>query len=109
MVLTLVGLASKYKSLPRQLSGGEQQRVAIARAIVNSPKLILADEPTGNLDNKNTWEVMQLLEKINQDGTTVVVVTHNIEIVKAMKKRVITIKRGCLVSDVEGGTSPKHV
>nr|WP_314930864.1 cell division ATP-binding protein FtsE [Shuttleworthia satelles] len=109
MVLTLVGLASKYKSLPRQLSGGEQQRVAIARAIVNSPKLILADEPTGNLDNKNAWEVMQLLEKINQDGTTVVVVTHNIEIVKAMKKRVITIKRGCLVSDVEGETSSKHV
>ena len=83
--------------------------MAIARAIVNSPKLILADEPTGNLDNKNAWEVMQLLEKINQDGTTVVVVTHNIEIVKAMKKRVITIKRGCLVSDVEGETSSKHV
>lgn len=102
MVLTLVGLASKYKSLPSHLSGGEMQRVAIARAIVNRPKLILADEPTGNLDNRNAWDIMQLLEKINGDGTTVVVVTHNMEIVKAMKKRVITIKRGRLVSDMQG-------
>ena len=101
-MLSLVGLAAKYKSKPSQLSGGEQQRVAIARALVNEPKIILADEPTGNLDNDNTWEIMRLLDEINQRGTTVVVVTHNMEIVKAMNKRVITIKKGVVVSDVGG-------
>ncbi len=101
-ILSMVGLAAKYKSKPSQLSGGEQQRVAIARALVNEPKIILADEPTGNLDSDNTWEIMRLLEEINQRGTTVVVVTHNMEIVRAMNKRVITIKKGVVVSDVGG-------
>jgi cell division transport system ATP-binding protein len=101
-ILSLVGLAAKYKSRPSQLSGGEQQRVAIARALVNEPKIILADEPTGNLDSDNTWEIMRLLDEINQRGTTVVVVTHNMEIVRAMNKRVITIKKGVVVSDVGG-------
>lgn len=102
MMLSMVGLAAKYRSLPKQLSGGEQQRVAIARALVNEPKILLADEPTGNLDNKNAWEIMKLLDEINQRGTTVVVVTHNMEIVRAMNKRVITIKKGNVISD-EGG------
>ncbi|SEI75073.1 cell division transport system ATP-binding protein [Lachnospiraceae bacterium A10] len=102
MMLSMVGLAAKYRSLPKQLSGGEQQRVAIARALVNEPKILLADEPTGNLDNKNAWEIMRLLDEINQRGTTVVVVTHNMEIVKAMNKRVITIKKGVVISDEEG-------
>ena len=101
-MLSLVGLAAKYKSRPSQLSGGEQQRVAIARALVNEPKISLADEPTGNLDSDNTWEIMRLLDEINQRGTTVVVVTHNMEIVRAMNKRVITIKKGVVVSDVGG-------
>ena len=104
-MLSVVGLAAKYKSLPRQLSGGEQQRAAIARALVNEPKILLADEPTGNLDENNAWEIMKLLEEINERGTTVVVVTHNLEIVKAMKKRVITMKKGVVVSDEKmGGT-----
>ena len=102
-MLTIVGLADKYKSFPRELSGGEQQRVAIARALVNKPDIILADEPTGNLDPKNSWEIMNLLEDINAKGTTVVVVTHNKEIVNAMKKRVITLKKGVVISDVEKG------
>lgn len=102
-MLSMVGLAAKYRSLPKQLSGGEQQRVAIARALVNEPKILLADEPTGNLDSKNAWDIMNLLEQINARGTTVVVVTHNMEIVKAMKKRVITMKKGVLVSDEKWG------
>ena len=104
-MLSMVGLAAKYKSYPKQLSGGEQQRVAIARALVNQPKILLADEPTGNLDNHNAWEIMKLLEEINQTGTTVVVVTHNLEIVKAMKKRVITMKKGVIISDEKGDCS----
>ena len=104
-MLSMVGLAAKYKSYPKQLSGGEQQRVAIARALVNQPKILLADEPTGNLDNHNAWEIMKLLEEINQKGTTVVVVTHNLEIVKAMKKRVITMKNGVIISDEKGDCS----
>lgn len=103
-ILATVGLAGKYKAKPKQLSGGEQQRVAIARALVNRPPILLADEPTGNLDPKNSWEIMKLLEEINADGTTVLVVTHNREIVNAMRKRVITLKRGTIVSDeLEGG------
>ena len=102
-MLSLVGLAAKYRSVPRQLSGGEQQRVAIARALVNEPKILLADEPTGNLDNNNAWEIMKLLEEINNRGTTVVVVTHNMEIVKVMNKRVITMKKGVIVSDSKQG------
>ena len=104
-MLSMVGLAAKYRSYPRQLSGGEQQRVAIARALFNEPKILLADEPTGNLDNHNAWEIMKLLEEINSRGTTVVVVTHNLEIVKAMNKRVITMKKGVVVEDSEGDYS----
>lgn len=99
LMLSTVGLAAKYRSNPKQLSGGEQQRVAIARALINKPKILLADEPTGNLDPDNAWDIMSLLDNINARGTTVVVVTHNMEIVKAMKKRVITLKKGVLVSD----------
>ena len=103
-MLSMVGLAEKYKSYPKELSGGEQQRVAIARALVNNPPILLADEPTGNLDPKNTWEIMHLLEEINKRGTTVIVVTHNKEVVDMMQKRVITIKKGVIVSDErEGG------
>ncbi|SFG03549.1 cell division transport system ATP-binding protein [Lachnospiraceae bacterium C7] len=104
-MLSMVGLAAKYRSFPRQLSGGEQQRVAIARALVNQPKILLADEPTGNLDNNNAWEIMKLLEEINNKGTTVVVVTHNMEIVKVMNKRVIRMKKGVIVSDSKQGDS----
>lgn len=102
-ILATVGLAGKYKAKPRQLSGGEQQRVAIARALVNRPSILLADEPTGNLDPKNSWEIMKLLEQINENGTTVLVVTHNREIVNSMQKRVITMKKGVIVSDEEKG------
>ena len=101
-MLSLVGLAEKYKSFPKELSGGQQQRVALARALVNKPDILLADEPTGNLDPKNSWEIMKLLESVNKQGTTVVVVTHNMEIVKAMNKRVIRIKKGVIVSDSKG-------
>ena len=101
-VLSLVGLSEKYRSNPSELSGGEQQRVALARALVNKPQYILADEPTGNLDPENSWEIMKLLEKVNEQGTTVIVVTHNMEIVKAMNKRVITMKKGVKVEDSKG-------
>ncbi len=102
-ILTIMGLGDKYASLPRQLSGGEQQRVALARALVNKPPILLADEPTGNLDPKNSWEIMKLLDEINKKGTTVVVVTHNSEIVDAMQKRVITMKKGVMISDEQKG------
>ena len=102
-VLSTVGLAEKYSSKPRELSGGEQQRVAVARAIINKPPILLADEPTGNLDPKNSWDIMKLLEKINRNGTTVLVVTHNREIVNAMQKRVITMKKGVILADQEKG------
>ena len=98
-VLSLVGLSEKYRSYPNELSGGEQQRVALARALVNHPDILLADEPTGNLDPENSWEIMKLLNKVNSQGTTVIVVTHNLEIVEAMQKRVITMKKGVKVSD----------
>lgn len=102
-ILGKVGLAGRYKSKPRQLSGGEQQRVALARALVNKPDILLCDEPTGNLDPKNSWEIMKLLEEFNEEGTTVVVVTHNREIVDAMQKRVITMHKGAVQSDEEMG------
>jgi len=102
-MLSMVGLAEKYRSLPKELSGGEQQRVALARALVNKPAILLADEPTGNLDPKNSFEIMKLLEEINERGTTVLVVTHNREIVNAMKKRVITLHHGMVVSDEQEG------
>ena len=102
-ILTLVGLAEKYKSFPRELSGGEQQRVALARALVNRPNILLADEPPGNLDPKNSLEIMKLLEEINERGTTVLVVTHNREIVNSFRKRVITMRKGVIVSDEEEG------
>ena len=102
-VLTLVGLAEKYKSFPKELSGGEQQRVALARALVNRPDILLADEPTGNLDPKTSFEIMKLLEEINERGTTVLVVTHNRDIVNTMKKRVIAMKKGVIVSDEQEG------
>lgn len=102
-MLSMVGLAQKYKSFPKELSGGEQQRVALARALVNDPPILLADEPTGNLDPKNSWEIMKLLEEINNRGTTVIVVTHNSEIVDAMQKRVVTINKGIIVNDAKAG------
>ena len=102
-VLTQVGIGDKYKSYPKELSGGEQQRVALARALVNNPSIILADEPTGNLDPKNSWDIMNLLDEVNKRGTTVVVVTHNREIVNAMKKRVVTLKKGVIISDEKKG------
>ena len=102
-MLSLVGLADKAESLPGELSGGEQQRVALARALVNNPPVLLADEPTGNLDPANAWDIMMLLDDINKRGTTVVVVTHNQEIVERMQKRVITIDKGVVVSDEKGG------
>jgi len=98
-ILTRVGLSAKYKAFPGELSGGEQQRVAIARALVNKPDILLCDEPTGNLDEHNAWEVMQLLERINEEGTTVVMVTHSREIVERMNKRVIVMNRGDMVND----------
>ena len=102
-VLATVGLAGKYKSKVTQLSGGEQQRVAIARAMVNKPEILLADEPTGNLDPNNSWDIMKLMEQINESGTTVIIVTHNREIVNAMHKRVITMKKGVVIYDEEEG------
>ena len=98
-MLSLVGLAEKYKCYPRQLSGGEQQRVALARALVNSPDILLADEPTGNLDPKISREIMKLLEEINARGTTVLVVTHDQDIVNTLKKRVIRMQKGLIVGD----------
>ncbi|MBR4754320.1 MAG: cell division ATP-binding protein FtsE [Lachnospiraceae bacterium] len=103
VMLSMVGLAEKYRSRPDQLAGGEQQRVAIARALINDPKILLADEPTGNLDVNNSWEIMRLLEEANERGTTVVVVTHNKDIVNSMKKRVIHMNRGTIVEDIMPG------
>lgn len=102
-MLTLVGLSHKFKSLPNEMSGGEQQRVALARALVNNPMILLADEPTGNLDPQNSWEIMSLLEEVNKRGTTVVVVTHNREIVDYMQKRVISVQDGMVIEDKRGG------
>lgn len=103
-VIELVGLSGQEKAFPHQLSGGERQRVAIARAIVRQPKILLADEPTGNLDPKHTWDIVNLLEKINSYGTTVILTTHNAEIVNKLRRRVITIADGKIVSDESEGT-----
>jgi len=102
-ILELVGLRDKEKSFPRQLSGGERQRVAIARAMVRQPKILVADEPTGNLDAHNTWEIVKLLLKINKFGTTVLLITHSQEIVARLNTRVITLDEGKVISDVEHG------
>ena len=102
-VLDLVGLRKRANSYPTELSGGEQQRVAIARAIVNDPLLVIADEPTGNLDPANSNEIMKILNQVNKQGTTVLVVTHNMEIVQQMKKRTITMSEGKIISDQEKG------
>ena len=101
--LELVGLSDKANSFPHQLSGGQQQRVAIARAIVNSPKVLIADEPTGNLDPETSTEIINVLERINEQGTTVLVVTHDRYIVEKYKKRTILIDNGCVTSDTSGG------
>jgi len=102
-VLKIVGLESKMKRYPMEISGGEQQRVAIARALVHRPKILLADEPTGNLDSINTNEIIDLLERINKFGTTVVLVTHNKEVVNRLKRRVITMDNGMIIGDQEEG------
>lgn len=103
MLLSLVGLSNKAKVYPHELSGGEQQRVALARALVNNPSMIIADEPTGNLDPETAWEIMSLLNDINLRGTTVVVATHAKDIVDYMKKRVIKLENGLIISDKKGG------
>ncbi len=102
-VLDLVGLRHKTKHFPTELSGGEQQRVAIARAIVNKPSIVIADEPTGNLDPETSWEIMKIFERINKDGTTMVMATHDKTVVDAMRKRVIAIEKGRIVRDQTGG------
>ena len=103
-VIELVGLKGKEKHFPQQLSGGERQRVAIARAGVRQPKILIADEPTGNLDPKHSWDIVRLLEKINKYGTTVILTTHNVEIVNKLKRRVITIDHGKITSDQARGS-----
>ena len=107
-MLRMVGLSAKYKAYPRQLSGGEQQRVAIARALINDPDVLLADEPTGNLDSFNAHEIMRLLDEINQRGTTVVVITHSHELVEEMGKRVITMDRGIITDDTGSYITPER-
>ena len=102
-MLSMVNLLDKYKSYPNELSGGEQQRVAIARALINRPYILLCDEPTGNLDPTNSNEIMKILDAVNKQGTTVLVVTHNMEIVQQMKKRTITMSQGKIISDLEKG------
>lgn len=103
LALGLVGLSKKAKSYPSQLSGGEQQRIALARALVNNPAVLIADEPTGNLDPKTSWEIMNLLDEVNQRGTTVLVATHEKSIVDTMKRRVLTLERGSIIHDDEKG------
>lgn len=103
IMLEMVGLKGKERMYPHELSGGEQQRVAIARALINQPTILLADEPTGNLDPKTAWDIMMLLEEVNKMGTTVVVVTHNNDVVDVMQKRVINLEDGVLVRDEKKG------
>lgn len=107
-VLDIVNLRGKEKAMPMQLSGGERQRVAIARAIVRQPKILIADEPTGNLDPKHAWDVIRILEKINRYGTTVLLTTHNMEIVQRLKRRVVTIEHGRIASDLGSATQPDY-
>ncbi len=102
-VLDLVGLRRRANSYPNELSGGEQQRIAIARAIVNNPLMVIADEPTGNLDPETSWDIIQIFEEINSTGTTIVMATHDKGIVDAMDKRVIAIEKGCIVRDEKHG------
>lgn len=102
-VLAMVGLEEKMKAYPHQISGGEQQRTAVARAIVNTPPILLADEPTGNLDPETAWEIMVLLDEINKMGTTVIIATHAWDIVDDMQKRVVTLNNGVLVRDIDKG------
>ena len=102
-VLSLVGLAKKSRSYPSQLSGGEQQRTALARAIVNNPPILICDEPTGNLDPSTAWDIMDLLEDINRRGTTIVMATHAKDIVDMMQKRVVTLRRGQVIRDIQKG------
>lgn len=102
-VLEIVNLKGKERNMPMELSGGERQRVAIARAIVRQPRILIADEPTGNLDPKHAWDVIKVLEKINRYGTTVLLTTHNVEIVNRLKRRVVTIQNGKIVGDKAGG------
>ena len=105
-MLSLVGLANKAKCKPEELSGGEQQRVALARALVNSPSLIIADEPTGNIDPELSFEIVDLLNEINKLGVTIVMVTHEHDLVQQFNRRVITIEKGEVVRDVEGTEAP---
>lgn len=102
-ILSLVGLSNKAKAFPHQLSGGEQQRVSLARALVNNPSVLIADEPTGNLDPDTAWGIVSLISDINKRGTTVVMATHAREIVNSMKKRVIALEKGMIVRDEEKG------
>lgn len=102
-IIDLVGLSGKEKAFPHQLSGGERQRVSIARSIVRQPKILIADEPTGNLDPKHSWDIVKVLEKINEYGTTVILTTHNVDIVNKLKRRVITIEKGKIISDKSRG------
>jgi cell division transport system ATP-binding protein len=103
-VLDIVNLQGKEKRMPMELSGGERQRVAIARAIVRQPKILIADEPTGNLDPKHAWDIIKILEKINRYGTTVLLTTHNQEIVNKLKRRVVTMQHGQIASDKDGAS-----
>jgi cell division ATP-binding protein ftsE len=102
-VIELVGLKGKEKAFPHQLSGGERQRVAIARSVVRQPRILIADEPTGNLDPKHSWDIVKVLEKINDYGTTVILTTHNVDIVNKLKRRVIAIEGGKIISDKSRG------
>ena len=102
-ILSELEISHCKNKYPSEMSGGEQQRVSIARALITSPAVIFADEPTGNLDPENSWEIMKLLDKVNRQGTTVIVVTHNMEIVQQMKKRTITMSEGKIISDQEKG------
>lgn len=108
-VLELVGLSQKARMFPDELSGGEQQRVSIARSIVNSPQVVIADEPTGNLDPETSWEIMKVLERINARGTTIIMATHNKEVVNRMKHRVIAIEDGLITRDEYGGVYDNEI
>lgn len=105
-ILDLVGLSDRLKNYPNELSGGEKQRVAIARALVHSPKILIADEPTGNLDPTNTWDIIEILNRVNNSGTMVLLATHNKEVVDKIKRRVVVIKKGHIIDDQKVGMYP---